>query len=103
MQAYLASSQFTDNPDARGVPWNYFNGDNICSIRSAESGSFASATATIDSVVDMVKDLGVDVNICTGHSGAIRKKSNADIDKLEDVIKNDKIVISKQQLYDTFF
>ena len=81
VKAYMQSAQFTTDPAKRGVPMDYVNADNNPSVGAA------------------MEDIKVPVNICTAHSGAIQKKTDADLNKFVDGGPLE----TKQKAYDAFY
>ena len=66
VKAYMQSAQFSKDPATRGLPLDYVNADNNPSVGAT------------------MEDIDVLVNICTAHSGAIQKKTEADLNKFVD-------------------
>ena len=81
VKSYMQSAQFTKDPAKRGMPLDYVNADNNPSVAAA------------------VEQHDVPVNICTAHSGAIQKKTEADINKFVDGGPLE----TKQKAYDAFY
>ena len=77
----VQSKQFTKDPATRGLPLDYVNTDNNPSIGAA------------------MDHVDVPANICTAHSGAIQKKTDADFHKFVD----GEPLETKQKAYDAFY